>query len=153
MNWYFVTPLDRLGMPFWAQLDPKEGPESMIVGIMLEHSQSHRYLRNLQAKFGVSTKGQLDKPRQRQLPKLRGRQWSQPSRYQLQPSRYLRNRQAEVGDSTQDHALLGRPTTLSWRKKVRLGEIGSKYRCVVRIGFQKSTCTLKLLVGEILRQQ
>ena len=47
-------------------------------------------------------------------------------------------------------ALLRRPTTLSWGKNVRLGEMGSKYHCVVKIGFQKITCNLKLLVGGIL---
>ena len=29
--------------------------------------------------------------------------------------------------------------------------MGSKYRCVVKIGFQKNTCNLKLLVGGILQ--
>jgi len=38
------------------------------------------------------------------------------------------------------------------KEKVRLGEMGSKYRCVVKIGFQKNTFNLKLLVGGILQQ-
>ena len=35
---------------------------------------------------------------------------------------------------------------------VRLGEMGSKYLCVVKIVFQRNTCNLKLLVGGILQQ-
>ena len=31
--------------------------------------------------------------------------------------------------------------------------MGSKYRCVVKIGFQKNSCNLKLLVGGIIQQQ
>ena len=38
------------------------------------------------------------------------------------------------------------------RENVRLGEMGSKYRCVVKIVFQKNSCNLKLLVGGIIQQ-
>ena len=38
------------------------------------------------------------------------------------------------------------------RENARLGEMGSKYRCVVKIGFQKKIArNLKLLVGVILQ--
>ena len=36
------------------------------------------------------------------------------------------------------------------REKARLGEMGLKYRCVVKIGFQKNTCNLKLLGATFL---
>ena len=37
------------------------------------------------------------------------------------------------------------------REKARQGEMGSKYDCVVKIGFEKNTCNYKLLVGRILQ--
>ena len=52
---------------------------------------------------------------------------------------------------THSCALLRRPTTLSWWRKARLGEVGSKYLCVVKIIFEKNTCNLKLLEGGILQ--
>ena len=37
------------------------------------------------------------------------------------------------------------------RENVRLGEMGPKYRCVVKIDYLKITCNLKLLLGGILQ--
>ena len=39
------------------------------------------------------------------------------------------------------------------REKVRPNEMGSKYRCVVKIVCLKNMCNLKLLVGMILQEQ
>ena len=46
-------------------------------------------------------------------------------------------RKSSNEEQTHSCALLRRPTTLSIVKTVRLGEMGSKYRSVVKIGSQK----------------